>query len=160
MKINSIKRLCFGLGTVALLIIMAACSAGSQQTADGGPLSTTPSGSPVATVPHQNPDGTLKIDAKFATIDVTPGSVSTGNPDKVIATLADGTKVPTQEDPTTHVITLTTPSPFTGGNLKVLLIAPVDLDLSVDSGNINVTAVKAQMVLNATNATITTKTVV
>jgi hypothetical protein len=160
MKINSIKRLCFGLGTVALLILMAACSTGSQSTADtGGPLSTTTSGSPVPTVAYTNANGTLKIDAKFATIDVTPGSVATGNPGKVIVTQADGTTIPTQEDPTTHVITLTKPYPFTGGNLKVLLITPVDLDLSVDSGNINVTAVKAQMVLSATNGTITTNAV-
>ena len=77
---------------------------------------------------------------------MTPGSEASGNAPKVAVT-SNGQSVQTQEDPTTHVITLVDPTTVCNTDIQVLLIQPVDLILSEGSGNIDVAGVTGQMTL-------------
>lgn len=142
MKINRIKHLCLALLTGVLLAVMTA-SASVAAASEHHTLTS----SNTTDVPPLSPDGVLKIPCQSGgNIHVTPGSVATGNPPKVIVT-SNGQTVQTQEDPNTHVITLVDPTTVCNTDIQVLLIKSVDLILSEGSGNIDIGGVTGQMTL-------------
>src|SRR2546430_10256445 len=99
---------------------------------------------------------TLRIVGQSGTIDVTPGSVSTGNPGPVIV-IVNGITVPTNDDGT--LITVADPGLVVHGNIQVQVLNPVNLDLSETNGNISAEGVSAQMNFSVVNGTIITSAV-
>src|SRR6266480_990863 len=91
---------------------------------------------------------TLRIVGQSGTIDVTPGSVSTGNPREVIV-IVNGNPVPTNDDGT--LITVADPGLVIHGNIQVQVLSPVNLDLSETNGNISAEGVSGQMDFSVVN---------
>ncbi len=153
MKNHMIKRFGVLLGLLALLALMTACGGGQydpnngNSTGNNNTENSTPGSTPGGNNNANNGYYTLKLYGNSGNITVQTGNVTTPT------VTASGKKVTVQTDTANKLYTVKD-SDVANASVEVVVPTHINLDLLEKNGNITVTGVYGQEVLQTTNGTI------